>query len=174
TELEAVPIDVDRDELLRRVRESQHSRLVVYEGDLDNVVGALHVRDLFKVLDAEPFELTPLVRPVLMVPATKPADDLLEEMQRERKQLAVVLDEFGGTAGIVTLENLMEGLIGRIEEEPPAGDEAPPLDAVESDGSRMLDGLTRLDELEEPAEIELEPALREAVETGGGPGLAVP
>jgi putative hemolysin len=173
TELEAIPLDVDRDELLRRVRESSHSRLIVYEGDVDNVVGALHVRDLFGLLDLEPFDLTPLIRPVLTVPATKPADDLLEEMQRQRNYLAVVLDEFGGTAGIVTLENLIEGLIGRLGEEPSAGGDPTPIASVESDGSRVIEGLTRLDELEELADIELDPSLHEAVETVGGLIMAV-
>jgi putative hemolysin len=173
TELEAVPVVVGRDELLRRVREGRHSRLVVYERSLDEVVGALHVRDLFAALELEPFDIAPLVRPILTVPATKPADDLLDEMRTSRLQLAVVLDEFGGTAGIVTLENLVEGLIGRIEDEWPVTVGVDPVEGVASDGSVLLDGLTRLDELEELAEVQLDPEAHEAVETVGGLVMAV-
>jgi putative hemolysin len=173
TELEAVPIEIGRDELLGRVREGRHSRLVVYEHTLDEVVGALHVRDLFAALELEPFDLAPLVRPVLTVPATKPADDLLDEMRTSRLQLAVVLDEFGGTAGIVTLENLVEGLIGRIEDEWPVAVGVDPVQGVAPDGSVLLDGLTRLDELEELADVQLDQSAHEAVETVGGLVMAV-
>src|SRR5207245_7812421 len=119
------------------------------------------------------FDLAPLVRPILTVPATKPADDLLDEMRAARLQLAVVLDEFGGTAGIVTLENLVEGLVGRIADEWPVAGGAEPVETVESDGSRVLDGLTRLDELEELADIRLDESAHAAVETVGGLVMAV-
>jgi putative hemolysin len=125
TELEAVPVTAPPDELLALAASGRHSRVLVYEGSLDEVVGVLHVRDLFPVLgrEGEAFDLRALVRPVLMVPATKRADDLLEEMRAARRRLALVIDEYGGTAGVVTLEDLMEALVGRIEDEPPPGAE---------------------------------------------------
>ena len=133
------------------------------------MLGALHVRDLFRVLDRPPDTVTArtLLRPVLVVPETKHADDLLGEMRAARRQLALVIDEYGGTAGIVTLENLVEALVGRIEDEPPIGDEAPPI-TMAADGSLILDGLTRLDELEEIADLKLPEEVHEQVDTIGG------
>jgi putative hemolysin len=172
TEIEAVPITAGRDVLLARARSTSHSRLLVYEGSLDNVVGVLHVRDLFKVLDAPPeaFDLRTLLRPVLVAPASKPADDLLDEMRAARRQMALVVDEYGGTAGIVTLENLVEALVGRIEEESTLEGDVILATApqVETDGSLVLDGLTRLDEFEEMTGLRVEREMHEAVETLGG------
>jgi putative hemolysin len=172
TEVDGVPLSSTLDDLLARARTTTHSRLLVYEGSLDNVVGMLHVRDLFDVLQrpTDAFDLRALLRPVLVVPESKPADDLLEEMRAARRYLALVVDEFGGTAGIVTLENLVEALVGRIEEEPALGAEEPhamPLD-VGADGSLLLDGLTRLDEFEEITGALLDETLRDTVDTVGG------
>jgi putative hemolysin len=172
TEVDGVPLSSSLEDLLVRARTTTHSRLLVYEGSLDNVVGMLHVRDLFNVLDqpSDGFDLRALLRPVLVVPESKPADDLLEEMRAARRYLALVVDEFGGTAGIVTLEDLVEALVGRIEEEPALGAEEPhatPVDIAE-DGSMLLDGLTRLDEFEEITGVQLDETLRDTVDTVGG------
>jgi CBS domain containing-hemolysin-like protein len=94
-------------------RESGYSRLPVYRESLDQITGMAYVFDLLKV---GPGERLP-IRPVLAVPATRRCADLLFDMQRERRQLAVVLDEFGGTAGMVTLEDLLEELVGEISDE---------------------------------------------------------
>ena len=172
TELDAVPLTITFDELLDRAAASTHNRLLVYRESLDEVVGVLHVRDLLTAIrqPREAFKLESLLRPVLMVPETKAADDLLDEMRETRRQLALVIDEYGGTAGIVTLENLVEALVGRIEEEPPIGDDADaiPSIAVESDGSMLLEGLTRLDEFEELTQIRIDDDIHEEVETLGG------
>jgi CBS domain containing-hemolysin-like protein len=142
TLIEAVPVTISLEALVARV-----------EGSLDQIVGVLHVRDLFPVLanPAGGFDLRRLLRPVLTVPESKPADDLLEDMRASRCRLAVVVDEYGGTSGIVVLENLMEGLVGRIDDEPIGGGPPTPRPPppVEADGSRLLDGLTRIHELEE-------------------------
>ena len=142
----------------------------MYEQSLDDVLGALYVRDLFGVLDrpADSVTARTLLRPVLVVPESKHADDLLAEMRAARRQLALVIDEYGGTAGIVTLENLIEALVGRIEDEPPIGAEAPPPITMAADGSLILDGLTRLEELEEIADVKLPEEVHEQVDTLGG------
>jgi CBS domain containing-hemolysin-like protein len=170
TEVEAVPATATLTQLVASAAATTHSRLLVYERSLDDVLGALYVRDLFRVLDrpADTVTARTLLRPILVVPETKHADDLLDEMRAARRQLALVIDEYGGTAGIVTLENLIEALVGRIEDEPPIGVEAPPPVTLESDGSLILDGLTRLDELEEIAEIKLPEEVHEQVDTLGG------
>lgn len=98
-------------------RESGYSRLPLYRDSLDQITGMVYVFDLLKV---EPGERLP-VRPVMAVPATRRCADLLFDMQRERRQLAVVLDEFGGTAGMVTLEDLLEELVGEISDETDTG-----------------------------------------------------
>jgi CBS domain containing-hemolysin-like protein len=170
TEVEAVPATATLTQLVATATATTHSRLLVYERSLDDVLGALYVRDLFRVLDRPPDTVTArtLLRPILVVPETKHADDLLDEMRAARRQLALVIDEYGGTAGIVTLENLIEALVGRIEDEPPIGVEAPPPVTLEPDGSLILDGLTRLDELEEIAEVKLPEEVHEQVDTLGG------
>jgi putative hemolysin len=171
TEIEAIPSAASLDDLLDLARSGTHSRLLVYEDSLDNVVGALHVRDLFKVLGEPPelFDMGALLRPVLMVPESKEADTLLEEMRAARRQLALVIDEYGGTAGIVTLEDLIEALVGRIDDEPPIGSDALPVRSPgQADGSLLLDGLTRLDEFEEMTGLRLEEDTHESVETLGG------
>jgi CBS domain containing-hemolysin-like protein len=145
----------------------------VYGGSLDNIVGVLHVHDLFVVLNRPPeaFDLGALIRPVLVAPESKPADNLLEEMRAARRQLAVVLDEFGGTAGIVTLEDLVEALVGPIEEEDlPTANEGLPLTSTvaEPDGSLVIGGRTRLGEFEELTGLRLDESDYQAAETVGG------
>jgi putative hemolysin len=170
TELAAIRVETSFDDLLRRAKTGQHDRLVVYEETLDDVVGVLYVRDLVPALDraAEHRDLRGLVRPVLAVPASKAADDLLDEMRQARRHAAVVIDEFGGTAGLVTLSNLMAALVGRIEDEPPPGatPEVPEPPAV--DGSVLLDGLTRLGELEELLGARLDAEDHDQADTLGG------
>jgi CBS domain containing-hemolysin-like protein len=172
TLIEAVPATITLEALVARVAASTHSRLPVYEGSLDQILGVLHVRDLFPVLahPAGGFELRGLLRPVLTVPESKPADDLLEDMRTSRRHLAVVVDEYGGTSGIVVLEDLMESLVGRIEDEPVGGSPGaprPPAPA-EPDGSRLLDGLTRIHELEEILGTRIDEADEAGVETLSG------
>jgi putative hemolysin len=171
TELEAVPVTSALPELLERARSSTHSRWLVYEGSLDNIVGVLHVRSLFRLLGEPPatFRLQSLQRPVLVAPASKPANELLDEMLASRQQLVILLDEYGGTAGIVTLEDLVEALVGHIAEESIAGSQAvaEPARGRAPDGSLVLDGLTRLSEFEELAGIRLEGDAHE-VDTLGG------
>jgi CBS domain containing-hemolysin-like protein len=170
TEVEGIPATATLDDMLAAAASTTHSRLVVFEESLDNVVGVLHVRDLFRVFDrpAETVSARTVLRPVLTVPETKHADGLLEEMRVARRQLALVIDEYGGTAGIVTLENLIEALVGRIDEEPPVGTDAPPPITAEPDGSLILDGLMRLDEFEEVADVALDEEVHEQVDTLGG------
>jgi putative hemolysin len=170
TEVEAIPVTATHDEVLNRALTGVHSRLLVYDGSLDDVVGVLHVRDLLGVLGQRPdqFNVRSLLRPVLTVPESKPADDLLDEMRAARRQLAVVIDEYGGTAGITTLEDLVEALVGRIDEEPPLGTDSPAAPAAEPDGSLLLDGLMRLAEFEELTGLRLDEAVHEEVATVGG------
>jgi putative hemolysin len=113
TDLVAVSEEDSLDDIAQVFAQSGYSRLPVYRGTLDEIVGMLHAFDLFKL---QPGDRLP-VRPVAVAPASRTCGDLLLDMQRERRHLAVVLDEFGGTLGIVTLEDLLEQLVGEIFDE---------------------------------------------------------
>lgn len=171
TEVEAVPATSTLPELLERAASSTHSRWLVYDGSLDNIVGVLPVRSLFRHLGEPPegFRLQTLLRPVPVAPASKAADDLLDELRSSRQQLVVLLDEYGGTAGIITLEDLLEALVGQIEEEASveSASFATSARSPEPDGSLVLDGLMRLSEFEELAEVRLDTDAHQ-VDTLGG------
>jgi magnesium and cobalt transporter len=134
----AVPEDASRDDLLRVFGQSGFSRVPVYRGSLDEIVGVFHAFDLFTHGEAA---LT--LRGVTQTPGTASCGDLLLAMQRERRHLAVVLDEFGGTAGIVTLEDLLTALVGEIfDEDDGASRPARTVEEVfEADGATSLDAI---------------------------------
>jgi CBS domain containing-hemolysin-like protein len=117
TSIVAVPIGTSVADARRTVQESGHLRLPVYDGSIDFVVGVVLARDLWRSdLDADEL-VDPLVRPPLVVPDSKPVDRLLMEMRRDHVTIAIVLDEYGGTAGLVTVEDLVEEVVGEIREE---------------------------------------------------------
>ena len=113
TELIAIPEDATLHDILQVFAQSGYSRIPVYRGTLDEIVGMLHAFDLFKLRPGDPLP----VRPVAIAPPGRPAGELFLDMQRERRHLAVVLDEFGGTLGLVSLEDLLEELVGEIYDE---------------------------------------------------------
>jgi len=134
TEIVSVPEDAGRASLLQAFAQSGFSRLPVHRGSLDEIVGVLHAFDLFTHAGGA----LPL-RSVTHTPETRSCGDLLLEMQRERRHLAVVLDEYGGTAGIVTLEDLLTALVGEIFDEDDGVPAAEGIEAVfETDGSTPL------------------------------------
>jgi putative hemolysin len=170
TDMEAVPMTATLLEVFQVAEATAHSRLPVYEGSLDHVVGILHVRELFKYRTTPPldFSLHSIIRPPLLVPETQYAADLLESMRASRNQLAVVVDEYGGTAGLVTLEDLLEALVGRFDDVRPAESGNRLEGTFEPDGSMLLDGLTRVKEFEEAAGIRLADEAYEGIDTVGG------
>jgi putative hemolysin len=114
------------EEACRIVADNAHTRLPVCDEDLDNIIGILHVKDLIRPspgLAEQSLSIRELLRPVHYVPETKPATDLLEEMKRNRLHLVIVKDEFGGTAGLVTLEDVLEEIVGEIRDEYDAEEE---------------------------------------------------
>jgi CBS domain containing-hemolysin-like protein len=136
TALVAVPEGAKVAEISRAFAESGYSRVPVYRETLDEIVGMVHAFDLFKLQPGDPLP----IRPVALAPASRTCGDLLVDMQRERRHLAVVLDEFGGTLGIVTLEDLLRALVGEIYgEDPrqPLAEPARPL-LLEVDGSTAV------------------------------------
>lgn len=114
----AVDVRIDRDELFAAIVEAGHSRIPVYEGSIDRVIGTLHTQDLLvKVLANEEIVIRALARDAFFVPESKLISELLAEFKVRRQHLAIVVDEYGGTAGIVTLEDVIEELVGDIRDE---------------------------------------------------------
>ncbi|MDP9068288.1 MAG: hemolysin family protein [Actinomycetota bacterium] len=154
TDVIAVPLDVTPEELEKVIVESGHSRLPVYAEDLDHVVGFFHAKDLLKVRDDErqrPLARR-LIRQMLVVPESRHLHPLLLDMRRERRHFALVVEEHGGTAGIVTLEDLLEELVGEIRDEHDAGE----LGIVHLDEGRYcIPGVLRIDEAERVLGIDL-------------------
>lgn len=119
TKVQAIPYDMPLDELLRFVTASRHSRFPVFEKDLDHVIGLLHLKDLIRqqLNNKGNFDIRLLLRPAPAVPEDQSVEKLLAAFKRQRIHLAVVLDEFGGVAGIVTLEDLVEEIVGEVRDE---------------------------------------------------------
>ncbi|MBX3112468.1 MAG: HlyC/CorC family transporter [Fimbriimonadaceae bacterium] len=119
TDVESIPTTTSLVDVARLVEASGHSRLPVFEGTDDEIVGIVHAKDVLSALLAGEIErpLSEIVRPALFVPESKPLHDLLRELRQHKTQLAVVQDEFGGTAGIVTVEDLVEEVVGEIVDE---------------------------------------------------------
>ena len=113
----AVPVDASIDDVRKKIVESGHSRLPVYDDTLDTVVGILYIKDLFCAEAQGEVNLSSLARRAFVVPETKRVDALLEEFKLLKTHIAIVVDEFGGTAGLVTLEDILEEIVGEIEDE---------------------------------------------------------
>jgi len=143
TDLVAVPEDAAFEDIRQVFIHSGYSRLPVFRVTPDEIIGMVHAFDLFRMAPGSPLP----IRPVAVSPASRTCGDLLLDMQRERRHLAVVLDEFGGTEGIVTLEDILEELVGEIFDE---DDGAPPVSGVPP-GAEVFeaDGTTAIDEIEE-------------------------
>jgi putative hemolysin len=150
TEMVAVPVDVALDALLDLVVDEGHSRFPVYQGSIDTVVGVVLTKDLFPLLRgrdaAGEFDVRALMREPYFVPDTKPVDDLLAEFRQQGVHLAIVLDEFGGTYGMVTMEDLLEEIVGDINDE---HDVAEPEFASTPEGDVLIDGGASISEVNE-------------------------
>jgi CBS domain containing-hemolysin-like protein len=145
-------------------REQEYSRIPVFKENLDNILGVVFVKDLFllneAVTDDQP--ITHLIRPAVFVPETKRVPELLKEFQRRQVQMAIVVDEYGGTAGLVTLEDLIEEIVGEIRDEYDV--EAEPV-IDEGNGSWVFSAKASIDEVRERLDVDIEP---EGFETVGG------
>ena len=140
TEMMALPARVSRKDLLERLSHATQLVIPVYGEHLDDIVGLVRMRDLLGVVagPAESIDLTPMLHEPLTVPETLKADDLLTDMRKRRTPLAIVIDEYGGTAGLVTFERLMERIVGEIGSADGSGTSAI---TVLTDGSALVDGL---------------------------------
>ena len=161
-------VSLDADATLERLRQlvinEQYSRIPVYSGDIDHVVGFVHVRDMFELADQErsTMKIRELMRPIRFVPATKPVHDLMREMQHEGAHMVIVVDEYGNTAGLVTMEDLVEVILGEIRDE-----HEPDSDVTEeADGAYVVAGTFDLDRFEKLLSFQPEEKL-ESTTVGG-------
>jgi magnesium and cobalt transporter len=115
--MDLLDIDAPYDELLAVVIETRHSRFPVYEGQRDNIIGILLAKDLLKLQRAPELSLRTLLRPAVFVPESKNLNELLRDFRSNRNHLAIVIDEFGNTAGLITIEDVLEEIVGEIEDE---------------------------------------------------------
>ena len=164
----AIQADATLDELRSLFREQEYSRIPVYKENLDNILGIVFVKDLIQLTGApgETQAIAGLVRPAAFVPETKRVPEMLKEFQRKQVQMAIVVDEYGGTAGLVTLEDLLEEIVGEIRDEYDV--ETEPV-IEEGNGSYVFSAKVNIDEVRERLDVEIE---ADGFETVGGYVLA--
>ncbi|KPQ08054.1 MAG: magnesium and cobalt transporter [Rhodobacteraceae bacterium HLUCCA12] len=170
-EIVAVPVDIGRRDLIEILRESGFSRIPVYHETLDKPLGLLLLKDLVLHRGFDPaqddVDLAPLLRPILFVPPSMPLVVLLQKMQTERTHMALVIDEYGGVDGLVTIEDLLEQVVGEIEDEHDTEDER--LWLEESSGVWLVQARAALEDVEALLETDLtEGVTDEDVDTLGG------
>jgi putative hemolysin len=164
----AIAADATYDELRALFREQEYSRIPVYNENLDNIVGFVFIKDLLRLDPPESGEarlqpdLARFIRPATFVPETKRVAEMLKEFQRKQVQIAIVVDEYGGTAGLVTIEDLLEEIVGEIRDEYDVEVE-PVVD--EGDGAFVFSAKVNIDEVRDRLGVEIEP---EGFETVGG------
>lgn len=164
THIVAVPVDAERERVLKAVISSGHSRIPVYDEDVDHIIGILNAKDLLPLWldDAEEFDLRAITREPFFVPETKRIKDLLSELRTRKSHLAVIVDEYGGTSGLVTIEDIIEEIIGDIRDEHDVEEDA---FLPQEDGSVVVRARVSLDEFEEYFGVSIP---REGYDTLGG------
>ncbi|HOS49638.1 MAG TPA: hemolysin family protein [Bacteroidia bacterium] len=127
TKISAIDVESTKEEVVQKVIDEGYSRMPVYQESLDNIIGVVYTKDLIKILYEKNFKgINDLIRPAYFIPLNKRINDLLREFQTQHIQMAIVTNEFGGTAGIVTMEDIIEELVGEIQDE--YDDEKPPVE----------------------------------------------
>jgi len=162
TEIKGIDVDASLDEVRARLLEIGHSRVPVYEESLDQIRGLLYAKDLLKFLgDGVDFRLADVVREAMLVPESKPVSDLLREFRGRRVHIAIVLDEYGGTAGLVTVEDILEEIVGEIQDEYELAEQPEPIEQVDEttvdvDAAIDFDDLVDELDIDEPDEVDFD------------------
>ena len=164
TDMACVSAEATVREILETIIACGHSRIPVYENTIDNIIGLLYAKDLLKYWgeDQAQIQVRAIVRPPFFIPETKNLEQLLQEFKRKHVHLAIVIDEYGGTSGLITIEDLLEQIVGDIQDE---YDREEALFVVNPDGSLTADARMPVEDLEEQFEIEIE---RDKFDTIGG------
>jgi CBS domain containing-hemolysin-like protein len=155
TEMVAVPADADLQSLLDIAVDNSHSKMPVFEGDLDHVIGVVHLKDIMSTLktpDSADQIAKTIMRETVFIPEAARVSTLLQIFRAHHRHLAIVLDEYGGTAGVVTLEDLLEEIFGEVSDPFDCGPEIQP----QPDGSSLVDGLTSIDQVNEQFDLQLQ------------------
>jgi len=162
--MDLLAIDAPYDELLASVIGTGHSRFPVYDGRRENIIGTLMAKDLLKLQRAPELNLRTLVRPAVFVPESKRLNELLREFRSNRNHLAIVIDEFGNTAGLITIEDVLEEIVGEIEDEFDDADAESGVYAL-ADGSMRVAGDATIAEVNQAFGVSLP---EDAFDTIGG------
>ena len=147
TEIIALDSETPLPEIIQITTQSKYTKFPIYEENLDQILGILHVKDLLRAMqspDSESCTARTLAREPIFVPETISIDTLLQQFRDNRQHIAIVLDEFGGTAGLVTLEDLLEEIVGEVSD--PFDSTSPEIQSL-PDGSILIDGLTLIEEV---------------------------
>ncbi|MCH8201664.1 MAG: HlyC/CorC family transporter [Proteobacteria bacterium] len=172
TDIVAVDLNEGLENLMTTIAAEAHSRIPVYRGSMDNILGMVHVKDLMRYLvrdqqAKEKQEIEGFLRPVISVPPSMKLIDLLRRMRTERTHMAVVIDEFGGTDGLVTIEDLVEQIVGEIEDE--HDDDNPPVIIQTDQGSLEMEARLPLEQLEARLGVDFSDVTHEEdIDTVGG------
>ncbi|MGI8929067.1 MAG: hemolysin family protein [Candidatus Limnocylindrales bacterium] len=165
-DIKAVPQTATMDEIIGVIVSEGHSRIPIYDESIDNIVGILYAKDLIPFLArGEQPEIRSILREPLFVPESISVDDLLHNFQRGKVHIAIVLDEYGGTAGLVTIEDLIEEIVGEIQDE---YDVEEPMIVALSDDEARVDGRASVDDMTEHFGVELDSEDKEQYDTVGG------
>ena len=162
-DITALPSNADKDTVARTFSESGYSRIPVYEGDIDNVVGILYYKDFYSLVKDKNVAIDEIIKPVIYVAKTQKVNDLMKELQEKQLHLAVVMDEYGSTAGIVTLEDILEEIVGDIWDE---HDEIIEEIKEISDGEYEVSGMTNIDKLFDELDLPFDDELDAATANG--------
>ncbi len=164
TDMASISSDAAVKEILGAIITCGHSRMPVYEDTVDNIIGVVYAKDLLKYwgMDATTIKMKNIMRTPYFVPETKNLEELLQEFKRKRVHIAIVIDEYGGTSGLVTIEDVLEEIVGDIQDEYDLEED---WIIHEPEGSLVVDGRLPVEELEDLAEIEIE---REKFDTVSG------
>jgi CBS domain containing-hemolysin-like protein len=164
TDMAYVTVDATVREVLNSIIACGHSRIPVFDGTIDNIVGLVYAKDLLKYwgMDESAVVLKNILRPPYFIPESKNLEELLHEFKKKRIHIAIVIDEYGGTSGLVTIEDLLEQIVGDIQDEYDVEEEWL---VEEADGAAVVDARLPIEELEEHFGIDIE---REKFDTVGG------
>ena len=153
-DIEALPYDAPLSELVEKAAFGRYTRYPVYEGDLDHVLGAVHIKDLFRSAKEGPenFDIRPLIRDCLVVPENKPIEQILREFQQRKLQMAIVIDEWGSVEGLITIEDIIEEIVGEIQDEFDEGEAA--IEEI-GDGIYAVDGRIPITDVNDYFDLDL-------------------
>ena len=154
-------------EILSVIKNESHSRMPVYDQNLDNVLGFLHIKDVIKNINNKNFIINDILREVLYVAPKSPILELLKRMRSSRIHMGLVVDEFGGVDGLVTIEDLVEEIVGEIEDEHDAEDDEVKIKRI-NDRTIIVDAAYKIIELEDLFQLKIKEAKEEEIDTVGG------